>query len=226
MFQYAFARILASELGFIFSVPPLNFFPEIVCHGEGKVIHEPRMQLNDLEAKVTAAPLAAVVESCRGKRVELVGYFQRADYYTPYRDLIRQWFQKVPRKLQQASLHVRGKDFKEATPNIAYYQEALKSVPPEITRVVYTDDPGLPLVADLTRLGCSVSKVDAKSAFFEISDSDFIITSMSTFSWWAAFLSSATVVQPEPLSGWRRRSDARRFMTVPDWLNIKITKVA
>lgn len=223
LFQYVFTRLLAHKLNSAFKVPPLPLFPDAVVSGDGVVAPEPAYRMNDLDGHISLLPLEVVVERCRGSRLNMVGHFERSDYYYPERDLIRGWLTKPSRRLEQIAVHVRGKDGKPATPPLDYYREALAGLP-DLPRVVYTDDPEFSMVDLLAKaLGCRVSTACAKDSFFEIMESTAIVNSMSTFVWWASFLSDATVVHPEPVAGWRSRNDhPERYLSVPGWKTIPV----
>jgi hypothetical protein len=220
LFQYCFSRILATELGLALRVPPITWFPE-ARPIPGKVIERPEIFLDDGDPMVSLRSLKDVVISCRNKRVKVAGYFERADYYIPYRDRIREWvgFRPLP-TIRQVAIHIRATDFPvEYRPGMAYYSQCLQLLP-AIPKVIFTDEPNYPLVRELN---LPISRKGDFEAFLEMASSECIVTCFSTYSWWAAFLSKTSMVtQPFPLTGRFSVQFPQRCFIVPGWLHVQV----
>lgn len=231
LFGYAFTRLLAHKLSAAFSMPRLpppgwpplvEWFPNLVFSGDGETLNGSPIIVDDFRGHALKQSFETIVRQCRGKAVHVIGYFERSDCFYPDRELIRSWLAKPDRHIEQIAIHVRGQGNKHITPAVAYYHEALKGFP-DLPKVLYTDDPKFSLVDTLVKTtGCRVSTSSAKDSFFEIMNSAVIVSTLSTFCWWAAFLSDASVVQPEPVSGYRSREDAERYLGVPGWKLIPV----
>lgn len=219
LFQYAFARVLAMKLGLSFSTPSISLFPNAIYQQSlGVTLHGPVVHIDDNGGHGSDLTLNEIEQRCLGARVEVCGFFERADYYTEYRELIKDWLPISTFKEDRVAIHVRGRDHKKASLGIEYYTKALRLVSYKNV-MVYTDDPEMSLVKELEFPVC---KDGAASSFFSMATSRCIITSLSTFSWWAAFLSSATtIIQPIPVSGWRNpKSYPGKFLGVSGWTGI------
>lgn len=198
MFQYAMARLLAYRLGCCFAVPSIPLFPE-------------------LEITSSTGGFESEVPFLVRDRIELRGHFERSAFFMDHADLVMEWFPKPPFQVDRIAIHVRGGDAPILTPDISYYRGALDLLPGSIPKLIYTDDPELPLVREL---GFDVSDTGPREAFNEMQRSKFIISTWSTFSWWAAFLSHAEVVQPLPVPSPRcegRFPGDHRCLIVPGW---------
>ncbi len=199
LFQYAFSRLLAGDLGYDFSSPEVPGFPQLV----------------------TSIPGVMKIDG------ELIckGYFEHAPVYAIYHDEIQEWFQLGPGKRESRTvIHVRGGDAAREgfrCPPIEYYQEAIRQAQFS-ERWIVTDDPNNDICLSLARqfhipVYCRDTMLDWES----IRNAGQIIIGNSTFSWWAAFLSGHNnVIQPEPLKGWRSRDMPQKCLIVPEWKQI------
>ena len=215
MFQYAFLRSAARQLGTSFYCP----------RWEGDTIFE----LNDAsERSDQAVSSLALFRTPIGEngwvdgwspqdRVDYAGYFQSPRYFANPDD-VKEWFSFRSDVVRRAAdwlervefgkaigMHVRLGDYRGLpsfyVPRASYYTRALAALrraePTEI--VVFSDDP----VGAKSLLGGLAAQkttfVQGNSAavdLFLMSQCSAFVVAASTFSWWGAFLGNGKVVCP------------------------------
>jgi hypothetical protein len=156
------------------------------------------------------------------------GYFQRYEYYRPHAARIRSWLEvrdEVPDEVGPADIVLsirRGRDY---IPHfglpLSYYEEALRAVPHERVYIC-TNEPNDAFVRHLARRHGAVIRggsfqggkmlpdywSGALDQLLFIRKFRNIVVSNSSFSWWAAWLSSAErIVYPRPASGLWAKGD-------------------
>jgi hypothetical protein len=200
LFQYALGRILAEELGFALQAKPLEGFPGTNQKIAGSEYGSPvevfeghRIDLNGLLA------------NRQPRRIVLNGWFQRHEYFTPYRDRIKSWFKldsvyDTPCTNADVVVNVRRTDYVNlgwALP-FSYYEEAIERVLPRGGRVsIVTDDPLDTFFLRFRRWRPSFFKGTPFQQISYMSHAPRLVMSPSTFSWWPTFLGRAeTVVCP------------------------------
>ena len=224
LFQYAVGRIIAEQHGFalachtrplgrteyLLNIPSARltelsaYFPGAPLSLPGMVSTAP-IACYDIDHRPgwdgQVFPLAAELQDCRPRLIQLGGFFQRYEYFAPFRARLREWF--TPRyhgaltRVDPRDIVVnirRGNDFLKLgwILPLSYYRSILSSV------------------ASVGRIHICGTGVDAQVRLFfrEYSPvyhagpplADFclmrgcrrIILSNSTFAWWAAYLSDAT----------------------------------
>lgn len=206
LFQYCFGRILATRLGYRLCATAIPGFrrtndfidglaypdaPEIVLRGQ-------RPKLDFLQ------------ESSPRYRVLLTGYFQRYEYYKPYRNDICTWLAMDD---ERSDVDIgcddvvvgmrRGRDYipRHGLP-MSYYDAALSII--KHKRVfVCTDSPRDPFVRSFQKRHSAVLRPPgALDNLAFITKFNKIVISNSTFLWWGAFLSNAReIVFPMPANG-------------------------
>lgn len=204
LFQYCIGRILAEKYERWLECEPLKNFPnttKLIGYGYIGPWHHLTGHILDEESLPIDWPW--IVD----------GFFQRYEYYKPYKEQIRNdWLKTVdvfPAK-KFCNIHLRLTDYLEHNQTIAldYYVKCVKlrqaelSEKDKITIVhIITDDSNHPLCKELIdRLGeidgilevCAITRDDEFEDFLAIQAADTIILSQSTFGWWAAFLSKAS----------------------------------
>jgi hypothetical protein len=215
LFQYCMGRILAEELGFGLKCDPLPGFPntsEIVAGNT----HDGPLEI------VTghAIPFRSILKDPTPRHIVLAGWFQRAEFYKPYRDRIRRWLE-APRPHDVASVshdlvvHVRRTDYIAngwALP-FSYYQQAIDLIyQPGMVVSIATDDPHDPFFDHFKRWRPVFLKGGVMDHFEAMRDARNLVMSQSSYSWWAAFLSkSQRTICPIPISGvWSQSREIER----------------
>ncbi|GAA5038040.1 alpha-1,2-fucosyltransferase [Microbacterium fluvii] len=170
----------------------------------------------------------------RGKSVRLSGLFQDVAEVIPHRTALRDRIvlpttDHLADEPLYAAVHVRRGDyvanekyaatFGSCSPE--YYREGLMLCNPEYPVVLVTDDREWSEQFGRTIVGRDV-RVSAAADHFEdfavLSRASDIVLSNSTFSWWAAFLSEASVVvAPSP---WFTDTTRDRGLVLSDWVEL------
>lgn len=205
LFQYALGRILAEGKGYALQAKPLHGFPNTQQPVHGAVHHGPKQIL-----RKHLIDLHGLLADPNPQRVILDGWFQCGDYYWPYRDRIREWFQKdpsirIPQLMPDLVVHVRRTDYLHygwALP-FSYYEQAIERLmPPGGSLCILTDDPTDPFFRLFERWKPQFYEGSRLQDFWLMSRAPRLVISQSTFSWWAAFLAdSQTTVCPVPTFG-------------------------
>ena len=216
LFQYCFARILAERHGLALRcrfVPP-----------SGGVLHSNRrLAVREVFDVATRAPgrtatgrprrlggHAVDLEALDGTRpLHLHGFFQQYRYYRPYRRSIASWLSVAAVELpsvdpEAVAVHVRLGDYLSAIRERPYafrpryYDEAIDRAGGGPV-VVVTDEPAHPTIEHLRRRhgAAVVSSADPYEDFRRLMAHRRLVTSESTFCWWAGWLGRAErIVQP------------------------------
>ena len=209
LFQHALGRILASKLGYQLShengiwggVDNLAHFPHLSSSLRGKSISHPAITLEGHYIE-----LDKLLESAEDRKIILNGFFQRYEYYRPYKDLIKDWLYLEPLDVGQTEedviIHLRlGDDvlkFDENSPYIMpfeYYEQSLSLL--NFKNLYICSDPE-------TRDSKYVRQFDSYNPillegnviedFRALCSFNKIIISQSSYSWWGAFLSNAAEI--------------------------------
>jgi len=153
LFEYAFGRLLAEDLGATFVASPIPGFPLARAQRASSVSRPSRPSVTIKNHWLGPRERAALK---RKHYIELWGYFQRFEYYRQHRDRIADWFYR-PRQppLPEGSLtiHLRSGDVwnrGEEAPHpgypalpISYYRRILDERPWSAVHLVceHADDP-------------------------------------------------------------------------------------
>jgi hypothetical protein len=138
------------------------------------------------------------------KTIVVDSYLQRAEYYTPYRDILKQIFRcqnLEPINKDKLVLHIRETDYIQLNAFIGYngYKKIIEAAG-YADVIIVTDNSNCEAVQRLLADGCVLNSSGYVDKFtFEcdargINDfktlllSENIAVSQSSFSWWAAFL--------------------------------------
>jgi hypothetical protein len=158
--------------------------------------------------------LAAVLADRSPRRIVLDGWFQRSEYYHPYRMRIRDWLAfdssiGVPGVRPGVVIHVRRRDYVSlgwALP-FSYYAEALERIRPRRGDLwIATDDKHDPFLARFRAWRPKLLSGPAVAQMAWMSRASCLVLSQSSFSWWPTFLGNPElVVCPDPAFGiWSR----------------------
>jgi len=236
LFQYALGRVLAEELGHALTcVAPLarpgfdrveqasgiadqlsglaGHFADVPLGLPGREIVFPQLRLvlgEQPEWHGHGINLARVLRTGHRQRIVLRGYFQRSEYYLPYRERIRRWFHlpSVEGELRPGPRDIvvhlrRSYDMRvlDRMLSLRFYEQALEAA--SFDRVLVC---GLGIdEATRTRLARfrpEYLALDALATLRLLQRANNIVLANSTFSWWGAWLSDAEHIWfPRPVRG-------------------------
>ena len=213
MFQYCLGRILAEEFGFALHAEALPGFPNTGKKIEGLLIHDPVQILTG--QRINWAEIRA---DRSHRRIVLEGWFQRYEYYRPWRRKIQQWLAfdpavRTPDIRPEVVVHVRRTDYVKigwALP-FSYYDEAIETVLPQGGEVwIVTDDSHDPFLRQFSSWKPKFFHGTSLETMLFMSRSPQLVMSQSSFSWWPTFLGEVKrIICPLPQFGlW---SDATAF---------------
>ncbi len=206
LFQYCFGRILAENLNFELKADPIPHFPNTKSKISAHNYSEYPTQL----IKSQKVNLDSILKDKTKRKIVLNEFFQRYEYYKPYKDVIRNnWLvtdMQPKDKIGEGDIVVcvRRSDYiteGHALP-FSYFEEAL-SMTGYDRLFICTDVPRDPFVMKFKRKYNAIIRIADKFDDFEfIKSANKIIISNSSFHWWAAFLSNAKkIYAPIPLEG-------------------------
>lgn len=205
LFQFVLGRILADNLGFSLQASAIPGFAST----SGFAADASPLEEADEIHEGQRLDLQSILNNREPRRIHLEGYFQRYEYYRPYKNMIRsRWLLPLPSvgcapEPTDLVMHVRRKDYISYgwAASFSYYKLALEQL--DFKRlVIVTDDPRDPFFLRFRRYRPLYFKGDAQESFAYIARANKLVISQSSFSWWAAFLSSAElVVMPRPNYG-------------------------
>jgi hypothetical protein len=205
MFQYCLGRILAEELGFVLQAEDLPGFPNTAQKIEGLLFQDPVQILAE-----QPIDLDAVRADRSPRRIILEGWFQRYEYYRPWRRKIQQWLTidpavRRPDFKPHVVVHVRRTDYVQqgwALP-FSYYDQAIETLLPHGGDIwIVTDDSRDPFFRKFADRRPKFFRGTPLEAMLFMSCSSQLVMSQSTFSWWPTFLGEVErVVCPLPQFG-------------------------
>ena len=195
LFQYCLGRIIAQTLGFKLQAEPLPGFPgtrEIVDGNDFS--DRPVQQLGG-----NLIDLDAVLKNRTPRKLVLHGYFQRYEYYQPFKKQIRKQWLAPDLPPQPANsgmvLNIRRGDYIQmgwATP-FEFFRRLIDAAGCKQVFIV-TDEPADPFFRRFKKYDPVVFHKSPLEDFSMLISFKKMVISQSTFSWWAAFLSEAEEV--------------------------------
>lgn len=239
LFQYCLGRIIAEKLGYALFASPIPGFQNTGAPTPGLKI-QPCQSFSNLHR--IDLPSLDLLKGKSGIRLE--GYYQRYEYYKDHKSSIKEWFRTKPFNefeihSDDIVLHLRRTDRLDNTRVYNTHQGSLRgstdllcfewyeSILSHIKfRRLYicTNVPHDPFLKHFIRFEPVIYHKSATDDFIFMKSFNNIISSISTFSWWASFLSNATTIfMPQPNYGcWGdilnidlKVYDESRFISVP-----------
>jgi hypothetical protein len=236
LFQYALGRIIAEHHGFEFqckddwpfrrAIPRSGFapsatfvdfsehFPHAPTQIKGKYHAGPvESFVLSTESKWNgnAIDLQAVLNDSTPRKIHLCGHFQRYEYFEPYQDRIRQWFQflakPTPFDIAEDDVLInirRGIDFgrNDWVIPLTYYDGVLSGLPSKGRVFVCGTCIDEGIKRRLAKYDPIYYEGTPLEHFSFIMRFNRIVLSNSTFVWWAAFLSHASeLYAPRSMDG-------------------------
>jgi hypothetical protein len=211
LFQYSLGRVIAEELGYSLSAGTLDRFPRT-----NDVIGGVDCGNDFNFYKGFKIPLSEILSSREKKGIVLRGYFQRSEYYLPFKHRISKWMEISPTsflnredftclKENTITVNVRRTDYVEnrwALP-FDYYEQAIEKLrTPKMKIVIVTDDHRDPFFWKFKRYSPQYFVAPPSDQLLFMSNSPKLVMSQSAFSWWGSFLAiNQTTVCPRPRFG-------------------------
>lgn len=194
MFQYAFARTIAEELGYslvtennevekIFNLPPLS----------GKLFLEPEEFIDEKRNELDL--LDKLVANKTDRLIHLKGYFEKYLYYKPNKEKIKKWYYLDPidKNNNIIGIHLRMHYFSHLIKPLEYYYDILKKE--QFDKIaIATDDVNHNYVKTILKdfsnaFVLSLDRIDTMRYFKTL---EKIIIGHGTYGWWLGFLSNAS----------------------------------
>ena len=199
LFQYCLGRIIAESIGFELVADPISGFV-----GTSENVSGQRHQAPEMVLQGHRLDLKKILADVSPRKVVLRGWFQRyQDYYADHERKIKHWLRLPKMKnilgisKDDVIIHIRLGDYyhryKRAL-TYDYYDGILSNMSFE-RMFICTDEPSnmkyLEYFNKYKPTYIGLGEIDTIRLF---SLFDKIIMSMSTFSWWGAFLSNASKI--------------------------------
>jgi hypothetical protein len=204
--QYCLGRIIASTLGFRFYAPAIAGFPH-ACACPNPLWRLLPARPGERLTGRHRFDLAAVLANRRRRRLFLSGPFLRYEYYRPHKPQIRRWLASATAASawfgdDDLTIHIRTGDLWQsnragpihpeyhALP-FSFYAHVIKQRAWRRVVVVAEDTSDAMVQALHRRFGAEVLSGGATEDFERLRRSRNIVLSVSSFAWWAAWLSDA-----------------------------------
>lgn len=206
LFQYCMGRIIAENLGYKLSANSIKGFPHTKKKIDGKnYLNYPVQRLTG-----QLVNLKKFLSDTSKRKIIVDGYFQRYEYYKPYKDKIRKDWLKCSYSAPQyihpndVVLCIRRDDYVplHALPT-SFYEEALSSMGKVRKLFICTDSHDAFVSLFRLRYSAVVCPTNTLDNFRFIMKFKKIIISNSSYYWWASFLSNAEkIIAPRPIRGY------------------------
>lgn len=198
LFQYCIGRIVAEELGFALKAGPISGF-ENVTDLAGVGYSAPRIQYSKHKIDFNS-----IISDISPRKIIFHGWFQRFEYYRNYVASVRNWLHLPNLRnylsvgLDDVVIHVRLGDYYHRFKRVLsydYYESALNRLRPYNRVFICTDESDnreyLGYFDKYNPIYVGYDELDTLR-FMKLFNK--IVLSMSTFSWWGAFLSDARAI--------------------------------
>jgi hypothetical protein len=211
LFQYTIGRLIAENLGLRLEAKPIAGFP-----GTSELVMGCSFHSDFDFYDGFALPLHDILTRPRNKGIVLRGFFQRSEYFRPFKQQIKQWLRfcpvlsNIPHNIgisytDSILVHVRRTDYCQngwALP-YSYYRQGIELLRTTAQKVVIiTEDRRDPFFLNFKEYSPEFLPGNSIQHLHALSSSANIVMSQSSFSWWGNFLSSnQTAVCPRPSSG-------------------------
>lgn len=196
LFQYCFGRILAEGLGFRLQCKCHEKFEGTKEFIDGKAFESPVQVLEGHQHN-----LQKILNDKTNRRIRVNGYFQRYEYYKPYENKIKKWLEITEKPLIEVGkddivLTVRrtwnGYPLSECLP-FKFYENILKQTKYDKV-IICTDTFSDPFFDNFKKYNPINADFTPFEQFNIARTANKLVMSISTFSWWAAFLSNANEI--------------------------------
>jgi Glycosyl transferase family 11 len=231
LFQYAIGRIIAEHhgleleceqievqkekmfMGHKYDIGPIATLETLTRHFPGAPLRIPGRRVDtpvecfetgqDNNWSGQTIDFQSILANRTPRQIRLAGFFQRYEYFAPYRDRIRRWFRCTPTRMpfEVAANDVivsirRGFDYGVLnwTLSLSYYEQVLSGLR-DIGQVYVCgtgiDDQVRRLLGKYNPIYHNGTPIEQ---FYFMTQFKRIVLSNSTFAWWASFLSDAEEV--------------------------------
>jgi hypothetical protein len=230
MFQYCLGRIFAEEWGCELHAEPLPDFPNTAHPVLGNNYQAPVETIVGHTIDFTG-----ILRNSSQRKLVLDGFFQRYEYYRPYRAQIQNWLSFSPDTQvptpdpHSVVLNVRRTDYISygwALP-FSFYRDALACISPSPKKIwIVTDDSSDPFFKSFEPWQPNFFHGSPAEQMLFMTRARHFVMSQSTFSWWPTFLGNhQQVICPDSTFGaWSSHGGAAsesnlierdRFLCVP-----------
>ena len=206
LFQYCLGRILSTELQLNLQADPIAGFPRT---GATRRRWLPLLTRRVRTLTGHEVDLDAVLADRGASRIVVDGFFQRYEYYRGFKDVIRNEWLRADERLDVGSedltISVRSGDIWQAEGGLpphpdlvglpfSFYRRIVEGRSWARVHVV-TNDPSDLMVRKLVReFDADVKSGGTLADFAFLRSSTHIVASVSSFCWWAAWLSDAASI--------------------------------
>jgi hypothetical protein len=216
--QYFTGRIISEKLKFkLFGFT--KEYHEFCLNGVDLVYNQDGYQLYETPVQVIGSnnpnfKIEDIYNDLTPRKIILDGYFQKKDFYTPFKEELKQWygFNKIQVPNDNVVMHIRLGDLRETNhPDLLpldYYIDALSLIdnPGKIT--ICSDTPTDEYIQYFVRNhNAEIFIGNEKETICFMASHNNLILSVGTFSYWAGFFSDGTnIINAIPTKGNNRVS--------------------
>lgn len=196
LFTYAASRIIAEEMGYKLCANPIEGFDGTMDIVDGESHSDPVQWVRPGHN----TKVSEIIADKSPRKIIIGEYMQRYEHLKNKTKEIRQWYRlpKTDSDDNSVFISVRLGDYIKLGWSIAldYYTKILDERFEGKQVFVATDEPNSPHLSVFNKYNPKILRCGALEQFRLLSSAKNLIIGTSTFSWWAAFLSNATVFAP------------------------------